>query len=221
MSNLESKGYTMKNIKNLIAALALLAFLPVIASAQPLLAYSAGPGTAVSSNISWAVISAKGIGAPLVTAISAQSDTTNGYVRTWIPSTNLCYAISNNVTTSVAVQTNLSINITNNDVVVVYSPSTDTYTRAVVSDATGTNITFTTTVTVYAGDLIYEMKTNGLINLGQSTTSLVTASAAAVNLLSAGGLASGLPGKPFLVEAYNSGATTNTRLFNVNAIYLK
>jgi hypothetical protein len=219
MFNLKSKGQTMKKTITFIAALALIAFLPVNSNAQ-LLSYSAG-GTALSSNISWAVISAKGIGTPLVTFVSAQSDTTNGYVRTWIPTTNLCYAISNNVTTSVAVQTNLSINITNNDVVVVYSPGTDTYTRAVVSDATGTNITFTTTVTVYAGDLIYEMKTNGLISLATSTTDYATAASKGVNITSAGGVASGLAGKPFLVETYNSGATTNNKLYNVNAIYLK
>lgn len=174
----------------------MLAVLCTTTSAQ-LTAWSGG-GTLVSTNTSYAVVSANGAAGttPVLTYLNATSEKATSKVQFYqITNAPLAVTVTNSTVNLYVARTNGYVS---GDIIIIQHKANDNYERRVLTTSlASTNLVVTvapTQVTV-PGDIIYRAATAGSIPVGATTKEL-----------SGPGLYSGQAGKPLLFEVDGTNA---------------
>lgn len=196
-----------------LAALALVAVglftvSPPAAQAAPLQVF-AGTGSQVETNLEYYVVSANGVGTPVITFYDVTSDHSTSGVLT--------FKTASNARTVTATSSSTTINAPGtgyaaNDILLAWHKSTDTYERLTVSASSSTTITTSSALasSLAVGDMVFEMTAAGDILIGSANKQ--------VN--APGGIYAGTRGAPLLLEL--AGAGTGTVDINiVSGYYLK
>lgn len=174
------------------------------------------PGRLVSSNISYAVVPVPpGSWMAKVTALAGQADhATNGGFRFGTMGNAFVITTASASTTNEFRINNSGSTWASNDVAILWQPSTDTYTRLYVTNASTTNIICNSAspVAVSAGDILWEATIGNQYPLASGTATSLTGGG--------GGLLYGQLGRPLLVEVVGVG-TNVVRLFWLSGEYLK
>lgn len=193
-------------MKNISCAVVLTAALLLATPAKALETFSvwAGGGTAVSTTLSYTVVStlSRNGGQPRLTYLHASSDKSTSKIQFYNATTNTQENFTNSTVTlfvatnSVMTNTTTFFN-TNSGIILIRHQLTDVYERRILTASTGTTnlvVTVAPTYAVIPGDQIWQMSTNvvdgaGIIPWGATT-----------NSINGTGIFSGRRGLPLLIE---------------------
>lgn len=153
----------MKHYFLSVIALIFLTALPARAAG-----FFAGPGTAISTNLSYFIAPATG-GVPQVKYLNVTSDFTTSKVQFY--SSAAAVLITADAAAAATAVNCTHGAITNSDVVVIRHLSGETTQRLTVASVTTTNVTFNEAITLATttGDLLYRQSTAGSIPVGNTT----------------------------------------------------
>lgn len=181
-------------------------------------------GTAISSNLSYTVVSAKGNaagrGQPRIDYINATGDTAASKLTFYTVEAPVKITAAGVATNYVAATSALASFLTNN-IVVLRHVASDTYQRLTVNTNTGSRITFQQNLSaaVVAGDLLYRATAGGTLAVAPVLSYYATTNELVVvvnynrEYAPANPLFHGSEGRPLLVEV--NGVGTNTVALNL------
>lgn len=195
----------MKNKISLIMAAALLCASVFTASAQvEAKTVFAGQGTALSTTTNFFVVSANGVGAPVVNYFNVTGDASPSVLYFYTTSAPTIATAASSGTTITAVGTGYA----QYDIIVIQHRATDTYTRRYVSSSTASTIVINSAATVAAGDIVWLCTRAGSIPVGSGESELAAA----------GGIFAGQRGRPMVVHIEG----TNSPTINaISGVYVK
>lgn len=196
----------------IITALLVLGMVAPALAVDPKQFFSSG-GTAVSTTLSYAVVSAYSAngGTPVVKFLSLDSDKAASKLQFY---TVTAPTTANYVSTTTSLPVASTNGFVVNDIIVIRHQATDTYERRVITTFTSaTNLTVTSapTVALAVGDMVYDATAAGFITYG-----IIHSEGMGTNTIVApggGGIYSGQPGMPLLMEI------DCTALGHINAVH--